>query len=252
MIWQRITESYLWIVEFFSRVKRARFMNLSDTEQKSTGGAVVSNPANTRLSGPWLIVARAMWLALVVPSVGLFVVSLPAYYQQLQRGCVDQLTCSISGALPVQVLHTIGISSSAYAALLTIFFVLIEATCYGVGFLLFWRRSDDWLALLAAFSLVMFNGGLALPSPVLILPISLVSFLGNASITVFFLLFPHGRLVPRWTALILLLVIIYEFLNYLPSKGSPFDGSNGGHRSLHRVTRHQLAHPIPRQHYFLE
>jgi len=200
-------------------------MNLAETEQKSASRAVVSSTANTRLTGTRLIIARAVWLALVIPSLGLFVVSLPVYYQQLQRGCIDPLTCSISGALPAQVLSSNGFPASGYAALLTIFFVLIEAIWSGVGFLIFWRRSDDWLALLAAFSLVMINGGLALPSPVLALPYSFVSFLGSASITVFFLLFPNGRLVPRWMGLILLLAIIYAFLNNLPSKGSPFDAN---------------------------
>ncbi len=200
-------------------------MNRSDPEGKSASHSAVSSTATTRLSGFWLLMARAVWLALVIPSIGLFVVSLPAYYQQLQRGCVDPLTCSVAGALPVQVLHTLGFPASGYAALLTIFFVIIEAIWYGVGFLLFWRRSDDWLALLAAFSLVMVNGGLALPSPALALPYSLVNFLGSASITVFFLLFPNGRLVPRWMGLILLLFIIYEFLDNLPSKGAPFDAN---------------------------
>ena len=200
-------------------------MSRSETEGKSASGTVVSNTTTTRLSGPWLLIARAVWLALVVPSIGFFVVSLPVYYQQLQRGCVDPVTCSISGALPPPVLHASGFPASEYAALLTIFFVILEAIWYGVGFLLFWRRSDDWLALLAAFALVMFNGPLTLPSPVLILPFSLASFLGNASLLVFSLLFPTGRLVPRWMGLILLLGIIYEFFNNLPSKGSPFNNN---------------------------
>ncbi|TMB91640.1 MAG: hypothetical protein E6J44_01160, partial [Chloroflexi bacterium] len=165
-------------------------MNRSDTERKSASGAIVISTANTRLTGSWLIVARGVWLALVLP-------------------------CSIAGALPAQVLHTSGFPASAYAALLTIFFVIIEAIWYGVGFLLFWRRSDNRLALLAAFSLVVFNGALTLPSPVLILPLSLLSFLGNASLLAFFLFFPNGRLVTRWMGLILLLGIVEEFLNNL-------------------------------------
>jgi hypothetical protein len=58
---------------------------------------------------------------------------------------------------------------------------------------------------------------------VLALPFSLVSFLGQISLFAFFLFFPNGRLVPRWMGLILLLVIIWEFLNSFPSPASPFN-----------------------------
>jgi hypothetical protein len=201
-------------------------MNKLDIEHKSVNRVVDSNGTNTRLTGSWLIIARVLWLALVLPSLGLFVASIPAYYQQLQRGCVDTLTCTVSGALPSQVLQslsTMGLSASGYATLLTIFFVVIAVIWYGVGFLIFWRRPDDWLALLTAFFLIMSNGGLALPSPILTLPYSLMTFLGDVSISAFFLLFPNGRFVPRWMVLILLLDIINSLLNDLPSKGAPLN-----------------------------
>src|SRR5260370_6485801 len=195
-------------------------MSLTDTEGKSASGAVVSSAAATRLTGSRLIMARAVWLVLVVPSLGLFLANLFAYDQQLQRACVGPRLCGTPGALTakqLQALPTIGLSASGYAALLTISLAIIVSIWCVVGFLIFWRRSDDWLALLAAFFLVMFsitpagnNPGFVLifSYPVLALPVSLVSFLGQVSIYVFFLFFPNGRLVPRWTALILLLVIV--------------------------------------------
>lgn len=137
-----------------------RCMNPSVTEGKSASGSVVASSANTRLSGSWLIVARVVWLALVIPSVGLFVVSLIVTYQQMQTVCVDPATCNLSGALPPQVQHSlsaIGLSVSEFAILVTIFFVITAVVWYVVGFLIFWRRSDDWLALLAAFFLVLFS-----------------------------------------------------------------------------------------------
>jgi hypothetical protein len=81
------------------------------------------------------------------------------------------------------------------------------------------------VGLLAAFFLVMFNitssgntaSVLANAYPILALPLSLLNFLGQVSLLVFFLLFPNGRLVPRWMGLFLLLVILEQFLNIFPS-----------------------------------
>jgi hypothetical protein len=160
-------------------------MNRSGTEGKSASEVAISNTENTRLTGPWLIVARVVWLALVVPSLGLCVVSLLASYQQLQRACDNPVICNnLAGALTakeLQELSIIGISASGYATLLTIFYVLLAAIWCAVGFLVFWRRSDDWLALLAAFFLAMYivtslssNNApfaLALSYPVFSLPI---------------------------------------------------------------------------------
>jgi hypothetical protein len=211
-------------------------MNRSGTEQKSASGAIASSTANTRLTGSRLIIARAVWLALVVPSVGLFIASLLVSYQQMLKVCVDPVTCNLSGAFPVQVqqsLATIGFSVSGFAALVTIFFVITAAIWYAIGFLIFWRRSDDWLALLAAFFLVMFNVtssgntifALAFASPLLALPLGLVNFLGQVSLLVFFLLFPNGRLVPRWMGLFLLLAILGQVFNSFPSVTSPLDAN---------------------------
>ena len=203
-------------------------MKQSDTEHKSVSRIVDSNGANTRLTDPWLIITRVVWLVLVIPGLGLFLVSLLVSYQQMQTVCVDPVMCNLTGALTakeLQALASSGFTLSEYATLLTIFFAITAAIWYAVGFLIFWRRSDDWLALLAAFVLVMFNvtnvgnntaSALAFAYPILALPLSLVNFLGEASLLVFFLLFPNGRLVPRWMGLILLLYHHLYILQHLP------------------------------------
>jgi len=209
-------------------------MNLADTERKSGSGLVVSGTA--RLSGFRLIMARAVWLALVVPSMGLFVASLPVYYAQIQKACVDPVTCNIAGTLTAEglrELHALGLSVSGYAALLTIFFMLIVAIWSGIGFLIFWRRSDEWFALFLAFFLVMFNStypgfpisALALVYPALNAPIMFLSALGLASIVLFLVLFPNGRLVPRWMGLFLLFGIIGAVSTVLPPT-SPVNSNN--------------------------
>ena len=211
-------------------------MNVADTERKSGSGSVVSSTANTRLSGTRLIIARTVWLALVIPSMGLFVASLPVYYTLIQKACVDLATCNLNGALNAKGLHdlsTFGLSVSAYAALLTIFFTIIAAIWGGIGFLIFWRRSDEWFALFLAFFLVIFNisyqgfpiSALVLAYPALDVPIRFLSALGLASIVLFLVLFPNGRLVPRWMGLFLLFGLIGAVSSVLPST-SRFNSDN--------------------------
>lgn len=193
-----------------------------------------ASPATTRLSGSWLILARTVWWALVIPSLGLFVISLPVYDQDLQR--VDGCGC-LDGGLRVEDLQSLaaqGFSVSAYAAVLTGFVAIIVAIWCAVGFLLFWRRSDDWLALLAALFLVMLGltltttsslAALELTAPILAGPIGLVDFLGQASLITFALFFPNGRQVPRWMGLILPLCILNAFFDTFPSPLSPFNAT---------------------------
>jgi hypothetical protein len=211
-------------------------MNRVNTQQQSANGLAAASTAKTRFTGSWLILARVLWLALVIPSLGFFVASLPVYYMQIQRACIDLVTCNIAGALTakgLQDLPALGLSASAYAALFTIYFTIIVTIWCGVGFLIFWRRSDEWFALLTAFFLVMFNitypgfpiSALSLAYPALTVPIMLISMLGLASLALFLVLFPNGRLVPRWMGLILLLAIISTVSTALPPT-FPFNSYN--------------------------
>jgi signal transduction histidine kinase len=208
-------------------------MNLSKTNEQSAAGSVATGSAKTRLTGSWLFIARAVWLALVIPSLGLFVVGLPAYYQQIQRPCVDPTTCNIAGALTahgLRALASLGFSASGYAAFYTIFWAVIFVVWSGIGLLILWGRSDDGMALLTAFFLVLFNAGpttsaLSVTYPALTLPVVLMGLLGQISLWLFLLLFPSGRLVPRWMGLLIPLSIVQAILFVAPPL-SPFSANN--------------------------
>src|SRR5215467_1405535 len=87
--------------------------------------------AGTRLAGPWRYVARVLWLALVLPCVAVFAISLPSYYQQLQGSCADFTYCPINPILP----------GHEHALLNFILTVTFAAIWCGIGFFVFWRRS---------------------------------------------------------------------------------------------------------------
>ena len=65
---------------------------------------------------------------------------------------------------------------------------------------------------------------LALAYPALNLPTPLMSAIGQVSIGAFFLLFPSGRLVPRWMAVFLLLLILQTVSSLFPLT-SPFNAN---------------------------
>jgi hypothetical protein len=215
-------------------------------QQQSSSGTIV-NIAKTRLSGFRLILARTIVLVLVIPSLGLTVVSFPVYYSQIQKPCLDATTCNFAGAMTakgLQVLAALGVSVNGYAAFNTIFWAAIFVIWGGIGLLIFWRRSDDGMALLAAFFLMMFSTGttssaLAFTYPTLSMLVVILSFLGQVSLWLFFLLFPNGRLVPRWMGVIIPLIVIQAVLFVAPPT-SPFSQN-----SLPRWLSALLALTIP-------
>ena len=102
-------------------------------------------------------------------------------------------------------LQTLGLSVDFYAAFITItrvIFVLIWAM---IGGIIFWRKSDERVALLASFALVLFPIGFsdtitvaALPSAWR-LPLEAMQLLSGMSLSIFLYVFPGGQFVPRWT-----------------------------------------------------
>ncbi len=178
---------------------------LADTERKSESGSVNSSTATTRLSGSRLILARVLWVAVVTLIVALFIVMLPAYYTLLQTVCTGA-TCAPTQPTPdsAQGIQKLGLSLGTYATFTLALTIALAFLCIAVSAVIFWRKSDDWMALLVAL------GGVALGTLYVtftllgshsawqILAIVL-NVLGNG---VFFLvcsLFPNGRFVPRWT-----------------------------------------------------
>src|SRR5262245_48131387 len=135
-------------------------MNHQDRGNANRRIAVARADAHTRLSGARLFIARALWLAFALSSVAFYVVGVPRYYRQVEAGC----DISVCDTLPAEVIAALGLTASGFVLGWTLIQVLLQAIWYAVGFFLFWRRSDDWLALLAAFFLVTINTPLATPS----------------------------------------------------------------------------------------
>jgi len=175
--------------------------------QTSSGRGVSAPPPNAtqmRLQERWLLLARGLWITLVVLTLAIFFASLPVYLAQLQTPCAGT-ACGFQQLTPEQAgaLKGMGLSLAYYTASTVVLTLASVVLCLGVSTLIVWRRSDDRMALLVALLLVT-NGPLAVtfnvsasPSPWLV-PNECLSFLFLALFMLVFSLFPTGQFVPRW------------------------------------------------------
>jgi hypothetical protein len=167
----------------------------------------------------WLPLARVAWVVVAVITLGAFASSVPARYAEF--------------ALPAKkvssALAELGLSAGGYAlytvALDTIFVSVFAA----VAIVIFWRRSDDPVALLVATMLVVWGplNGLFLPTPSTIeetYPVlgaalgPMLTYVGYIAWMLFFYLFPSGHFVPRWTRWLALIygVFFFGLWNFTP------------------------------------
>ncbi len=161
-------------------------MNPYNAQTPITGDHQPGSAANTRLDGRQLLLARSAWVTLVVLTLAVYFMLFPGY-MALEAGQIPQ-------ALPF--------SGGSFALTITLT-ILSMLMCFAVALVIFWRKSNEWMALLVALMLVMM--GTTYVTYILLQSLSPeripALILNDVAIAVLFLvycLFPNGRLVPRW------------------------------------------------------
>ena len=152
---------------------------------------------STQLRGGWLLAARTGWVAVAALILGLvtagFAVGLDRPELIHPQSAQDALA---QAGVPGQVTVVAGliVPMAAFAA---------------TGLVIFWRRSDDWAAMLVALTLVTGAGysmraisALERAEPALKLPARFVWLLTTFLYLILLFVFPDGRFVPRWTRLL--------------------------------------------------
>ncbi len=107
------------------------------------------------------MLARIALLAITVLALVVYIAGTPAnvaWFNSLHTDCLD--ICMT--AATVQSLHALGIPITIFAVYWTSVNLLFALTYFGVATLIFWHKPDDWMGLLASFSLVTL--GAAFPS----------------------------------------------------------------------------------------
>ncbi len=182
------------------------------------------NESSTTLHPPWLNLARGAWLALAAVALCLYVMGLYNQLQQPLPSCLDttvecgpwvvtreDVTTGQQLGWPAQLLFlaaVIGIHSSG---------LMFGA----IALFIFFRKSDDWMALLLSLMLIF---GLLEGVTMVGVFLPLQQALYGATIIIFTFLpfiFPSGKFVPRWTRwfvppLAALFFLAQFFPQYLP------------------------------------
>jgi hypothetical protein len=152
-------------------------------------------------------------------TVGLFLASIPAHHDAL----VSFSDADLKPATVRASLEASGVSVRFYAVCLLSISIVSTVVWVAVAGVIFWRRADNWIALFASLSLITF-GTLSLPPslPVLAdqssavwLPINVLALIGTVALYIFYLLFPNGRFVPRWTRWAAGLFAVHEVFYWL-------------------------------------
>ncbi len=165
---------------------------------------IPAQSADTRLEGRWLTTTRLGAIVLMVLTMAAFLALLPAYVSALSTVCS-------SGACPdgqltpalVHALEASGVSVEAYVVSTLILTLVSLLMCLSVAAVLFWRKSDDWMALLVALMLVLMGTTyvthllLQCHSPWQV-PALFLSTLAFGALFLVFSLFPTGQFVPSW------------------------------------------------------
>src|SRR5215208_3654429 len=175
-------------------------------------------PMAATLRGRQLFLARVVWLVMFILTIGLFFTSIPAYYDSL----IKLTDTDIKPATLRSNLETLGVSIDFYATYLLSLSITSMMVWCAVGAVIFWRRSNDWMAIFTSLCLILFGTFtldnvptfLAERYSTLWLPVQLMAIFGSASFLLFLFLFPDGRFVPRWTRWILIFYTLHEMAYY--------------------------------------
>ncbi|HXQ38796.1 MAG TPA: hypothetical protein VN843_32640, partial [Anaerolineales bacterium] len=154
-----------------------------------------STTTNLQLKGVQLPFARAFFVALSLATLIFFSMGIPLYYQSYIES-IDTET--------LDALTQLGLSATFYAAYQTGLVVLLAVGFTIAGLIIALNKSNDWLALMVAFTLIG-QGANAfgplrelLKTPGLILPVNFDISMILMGLPLSCYLFPDGKIQKRW------------------------------------------------------
>jgi serine/threonine-protein kinase len=181
-----------------------------DTSKPTTVYSRLSHPHTKAL---W----RAGWLLVAALTIAIYLATIPDSYNRYLRDA-DRL---FADALP-----RLGLTPQFYAVFFLILVNGVGLVCIVTAGVIFWRRSDDKVALLMSAALMTFVpilGGpasrLPFDQPLWLWPVIVGQVISSTCILVTFYLVPDGRFVPSWTRWLVIPFLLWEIPRVIDNQG---------------------------------
>ncbi len=161
------------------------------------------------LMGYKLLLARGIWALIAVASLVIFVATLQVDFESLRiPTTAPNFDLRHLYAEDADALMQFGISMNTYAIFAVLTEIIICAMYWIIGGVIFWRKSDDWVAIVT--SILMLTLGIAphlAPAELSLsamypewrIPVYAVLAISRIALLVFLYIFPNGRFIPNWT-----------------------------------------------------
>src|SRR5215210_8886506 len=187
-----------------------------------------ASPPATTLRGRWLLLARMAWVAAAITALAIVLFSVPSSIEHYRSVCTAPTEVCSERALDqptqptqegVRALREVGLSVHSYAVFNVVVDKIFQLVWFAVGAIIFFRRSEDRMALLVSLFLVSFGPVAVIPTaaytlissqPAWWLPVLSVEIVGEVCSVLFFFLFPGGRFAPRWTRWLAVAFIAFD------------------------------------------
>lgn len=199
-------------------------MNMPESKQQEPK----ISKSEPELQGRLLFVARAVWLLFLLIVLSLFGgnVIRPLFSGERVIVCPLAFTCVDDDGLPYtletrQVLAHAHIPLATYDIFVNIFGIVFALVFWGMGALLFWRKFEQPVGMLAAFAFLLigansFEGDASNVPGIVLLVVLLLQLCQSLSLGLFLVAFPDGRFVPRWSWLIGCTLFVQALFFILP------------------------------------
>ncbi|WNR44029.1 GAF domain-containing sensor histidine kinase [Paenibacillus roseipurpureus] len=171
---------------------------------------------------PWSMrIAQLVVLSFCLLTAVLYISAIPAYYKVLVESCITQ---GCSNLFPAMPLPANGLSLEQFALIFVLIDVSFTFFFYITSAIVLWKGFREPMGLVAAVAMVSF--GSSFPSLVMAASegtvfthqwFMIVSTLSWVSMSLFLLLFPNGKFVPKWTRYVFALTVIVNVMSLVYS-----------------------------------